>query len=130
MGFPLGMAKMGAGQGGCLLLGAALLTLPPTKTWQTVMMARAGTSLLTGLHVTTVQSLVEVVGMGFLLGAAAAGAIQGGCLLPGAELLTPPPTKTRRHQLRMMETTTVLYPKAQRMAMIWGQVEMELHSVA
>ncbi len=100
-GFLLGAAAAGPGQGVCLLPGAELLTPSPTKTWQTVMMARVGTSLLTGLCVATVQSLVEVIGTGFLLGAAAVEASQGGCLLPGVELLTPPPTKTWHHQLRM-----------------------------
>jgi hypothetical protein len=57
-----------------LCTGAELLTPPPTKTQQTVRMARAGTSLLTGLRVATVQSLAGVAGMEILLGAAAAGA--------------------------------------------------------
>ncbi len=42
-----------------------------------VTIARAGTSLLTGLHVATVQSLTEVVGTGFPWGMAAAGPGQG-----------------------------------------------------
>jgi hypothetical protein len=95
--FPMGAAKAGAGQGVCLLPGLELLTPSPTKTWQTVMMARAGTSLLTGLCVATVQSLVGVIGMGFLLGLAAAGAGQGSCILLGVELLTLPPTKMQCH---------------------------------
>ena len=74
MGFLLGATTGGADQGVCLLLGAELLTPPPTKTRQIAMMARVGTSLLTGLRMAMVQSLARVVGTGFPLGAATAGA--------------------------------------------------------
>ncbi len=71
-----------------------------------------------------------VVGMELLLGPAPVGADQGGCLQLAAELRTTPPTKTRCHQLRTMEATTVPAPKVRRMAMTWGQAEMERHCTA
>jgi hypothetical protein len=98
----LGAAMAGAGQEVCVLLGVQLLTPPPTKTWQTVTMTRAGSSLLTRLCVTMLQSL-KVVGTEFPLSAAAVGAGQGGCLQLGAGLGTPPSMKTWHHQLRMKE---------------------------
>ncbi len=98
----LGTAAAGAGQEVCVLPGMQLLTPPPTKTWQTVTMTRAGSSLLTRLCVTMLLSL-KVVGTEFPLSVAAAGAGQGVCLQPGTRLGTPPSMKTWRHQLRMKE---------------------------
>jgi hypothetical protein len=83
----------GAVQGSCRLPGTELPALPLQKIQLRVTSARAFTSPRMGLCVETVQSLAEVAGTG-LLGAATAGAGQGGGVLLNAQLLIPLPTKT------------------------------------